>query len=110
MCQTFELYRLTSTARAFTFAFGWKTRTRKSKKIAGERQRGSDFEARQLRQCMIAIEIEIARNVHMHNPSALLLKEAYCCMYRHSIEHIRDSIRSPIRWNRLRPARLACDR
>jgi hypothetical protein len=41
---------------------------------------------------MIEIEIEIARNVYMHNPSALSLKEAYYCMYRLLIQHGHGSV------------------
>jgi hypothetical protein len=78
VCQTFELYRSTSTARAF----GWMDERLELEELRGERQRGKELKrARQLRRCMIEIGIEIARNVYMHSSSALLLKEAYSCMY-----------------------------
>jgi hypothetical protein len=67
----------------------WKTRTGR---IAGGTSAGEGVEARQLRWCMIEIEIEIARNVYMQNPSALLLREAYYCMYRLLIEHVHGCV------------------
>jgi hypothetical protein len=69
-------------------------------------------EARQLRRCMIEIEIEIARNVYMHNPSASSSKEAYYCMYRLLIEHVHGSVfANLLDGSEPRPtSQLACDR